>query len=82
MGKEKQHILRLEKSTKNDSIEFRKKTLTKWKSDLKSIKSQNVSSYYGKNWKVIAIMKVGYNILTNNNINNRNNSENDSNTYE
>ena len=41
-----------------------------------------MSSYYGKNWKVIAIMKVGSNILTNNNINNRNNSENDSNTYE
>ena len=32
--------------------------MVKWKSNLKSIKSQNVSSYYDKNWKVIAIMKV------------------------
>ena len=29
--------------------------MTKWKSNLKSIKIQNVSSYYAKNWKVITI---------------------------
>ena len=28
---------------KNDNIEFRKKTMTKWKSNLKSIKSYNVN---------------------------------------
>ena len=37
VGKEKWHRMRLEKSTKNDNIEFRKKTMTKWKSNLKSI---------------------------------------------
>ena len=30
---------------------------TKWKSNLKSIKSQN-ASYYGKNWKLITIYLV------------------------
>ena len=30
--------------------------MTKWKSNLKSIKSYNVSSYYCKTWKVIIIM--------------------------
>ena len=29
--------------------------MAKWKSNLKRIKSQNVSSYYGKSWKVITI---------------------------
>ena len=32
MGKEKWHRTRLEKSTKNDNIEFRKKAMTQWKS--------------------------------------------------
>ena len=37
MGKEKWHRKRCEKSTtKNDNIEFRKKKMTKWKSNLKS----------------------------------------------
>ena len=58
MGKEKWHRTRLVKSTKNDNIDFRKKTMTKWKSSLKSIKSQNVSSYYDKNWKVITIYLI------------------------
>ena len=39
MGKLKLHRTSLKKLTKIDNIEFRKKTLTKWKSDLKSIKS-------------------------------------------
>ena len=43
------------KMSKIDKIEFRKKKMTKQKSTLKSIKSQNVSSYYNKNSKVIAI---------------------------
>ena len=34
MGKEKWHKTKFEKSTKNDSIEFRKKK-TKWKSNFK-----------------------------------------------
>ena len=32
--------------------------MTQWKSNLKSIKGQNVSSYYGKNWKVITIYLI------------------------
>ena len=32
--------------------------MTKWKLNLKSIKSQNVNSYYGKNWKVIRIYLI------------------------
>ena len=57
-GKEKWHRTRIKKSIKNDNIEFRKKTMTKWKSNLKSKKNQNVSSYYGKNWKVITIYLI------------------------
>ena len=55
MENEKWHRATFQNSTKNDNIEFRKKKLTKWKSNLKSIKSQNVSSYYVKNGKVITI---------------------------
>ena len=44
--------------------------MTKWKSNLKSINNQHVSSYYGKN------------ILNNSNSNIESNSENDSNAYE
>ena len=51
--------------------------MTKWKLNLKSIKSFNVSSYYGKNLKVTTIY-----IINNNSSNNRNNSENESNAYE
>ena len=36
MGKEKRHKVKVEKSAKNDSIEFRKKKLPKWKSNFKS----------------------------------------------
>ena len=36
MGKEKWHRTWLEESTKNDNIEFRKKTMAKWKSNFKS----------------------------------------------
>ena len=32
--------------------------MTKWKSNLKSKNIQNVSSYYGKNWKVITIYLI------------------------
>ena len=32
--------------------------MTKWKLNLKSIKSQNVNSYYSKNWKVITIYLI------------------------
>ena len=49
MGKEKWHKVKFEKSTKNDSIEFRKKTKktnkqtnkekTKWKSNFRSTNS-------------------------------------------
>ena len=39
MRKEKWYGTRFEKSTKNDNIEFRKIKMTKWKSNLKSIKS-------------------------------------------
>ena len=47
--------------------------MTKQKSNLKSIKSQNVS---------IVKLERNYSILNNDNINNRNNTENDSNAYE
>ena len=36
----------------------RKKTMTKWKTNLKSIKCYNVSSYYGQYWKVISIFLI------------------------
>ena len=39
MGKEKWHKAKFEKSTKNDSIKFRKKNMTKWKSNFKSTNS-------------------------------------------
>ena len=42
----------------NDNIEFRKKKMTKWKSNLKSKNIYNVSSYYGKNWKLITIYLI------------------------
>ena len=47
--------------------------MTKQKSNLKSIKSQNVS---------IVKLERNYSILNNDNISNRNNTENDSNAYE
>ena len=56
--------MRFEKSTKNDDIDFRKKKMTKWKSNLKSIKSQNVNSYYGKNGKVITANVIIITIIT------------------
>ena len=56
--------MRFEKSTKNDDIDFRKKKMTKWKSNLKSIKSQNVNSYYGKNGKVITTNVIIITIIT------------------
>ena len=58
MEKEKRQRSRLEKSTKNDNIDFRNKTMTKWKLNLKSIKSFNLSSYYGKNLKVTTIQLI------------------------
>lgn len=42
-----------------DNLEFSKKTITKQKSNSKSLKSQNLSSYKGKNWKGTTIMKIG-----------------------
>ena len=48
----------LKNQPKNDNIEFRKKKMTKWKSNLQSKNIQNVSSYYGKNWKVITIYLI------------------------
>ena len=39
MGKGKWHRTRFEKSTKNDNTEFRKEKVTKWESNLKSVKS-------------------------------------------
>ena len=56
--------MRFEKSTKNDDIDFRKKKMTKWKSNLKSIKSQNVNSYYGKSGKVITTNVIIITIIT------------------
>ena len=58
MGKEIWHRNKIEKSTKNDNIELRKKKMTKWKSNFKSIKNYNVSSESGKNWKVMTIYLV------------------------
>ena len=62
--------------------------MTQWKSNLKSIKSQNVNSYYNKNWKVITmyliiktviieiIVIIAVMLMNNdNNNNNNNNSE-------
>ena len=57
--------------------------MTQWKSNLKSIKSQNVNSYYSKNWKVITIYLIIITVIieitvkmtimfTNNNSNNNN----------
>ena len=43
MGNEKWHRAKLEKSPKNDNIEYSKKKMTKWKSNLKSIKTYYVS---------------------------------------
>ena len=48
----------LKNQQKNDNIKFWKKPLTKWKTNLKSIKSSNVNSYYSKNWKVITIYLI------------------------
>ena len=48
--------MRLVKLRKNDN-RGEKKIMTKRQSNFTSIKSQNVSSYYGKNWKVIVVMK-------------------------
>ena len=60
--------------------------MTQWKSNLKSIKSQNVNSYYSKNWKVITIyliiitviieiiVKMTIMFMNNNNNNNNNNN--------
>ena len=39
MGKEKCPKTTFEKPTKNDNIEFRKKNMTKWKSNFKSTNS-------------------------------------------
>ena len=62
--------------------------MTKWKSNLKSIKSQNVNSYYSKNWKVVTIylliiiviieiiVKMTVMLMNSNNNNNSNNSNN------
>ena len=59
--------------------------MTQWKSNLKLIKSQNVNSYYSKNWKVITIyliimtvtikIIVKMTVMFNNNNNNNNNSK-------
>ena len=61
--------------------------MTQRKSNLKSIKSQNVNSYYSKNWKVITIyliivtviieliVKMTVTLMNNNNNNNNNNSK-------
>ena len=60
--------------------------MTQWKSNLKSIKSQNVNSYYSKNWNVITIYLIITTVileiivkmivmLMNNNNNNNNNSK-------
>ena len=58
--------------------------MTQWKSNLKLIKSQNVNSYYSKNWKVITIyliimtvtieIIVKMTVMFNNNNNNNNNN--------
>ena len=48
----------LKNQQKNGNIEFRKKKITKWKSNLKLKNIQNVSSYYGKKWKVITIYLI------------------------
>ena len=50
--------LRLKNQQKNDNIDLRKKKMTKWKSNFKSIKNYNVSSESGKNWKVMTIYLV------------------------
>ena len=54
---EKWHRMRLEKSTKNDN------RIQEENNDKKAIKFEinkksNVSTYCGKNWKVITIMKI------------------------
>ena len=80
MGKEKWHKVKFEKSTKNDSIEFRKKKRKAWQNGNQVLNQQIPKMEVVKvvkNWKVI-----NYNILNNSNSNNRNNSENDSNAYE
>ena len=58
LWRKKKDRSRLEKSIKNDNIDFRNKRMTKWKLNLKSIKSFNVSSYYGKNLKVTRILII------------------------
>ena len=67
----------------HNQLEFRKKKMTNSKSNLKSIKSQNVNSYYGKNWNVITIyliiitaiieiiVKMTVMLMNNNNDNNK-----------
>ena len=62
--------------------------MTKWKLNLKSIKSQNVNIYYSKNWKVITIYLIIITVIieiivkmtvmlinSNNNMNNNNNNK-------
>ena len=58
LGKKNGTELGLKNQQKNDEIEFRKKKMTKWKSNLKSKNILNVSSYYGENWKVVTIYLI------------------------
>ena len=67
--------------------------MTYWKSNLKSIKSYNVNSYYSKNWKVITIyliiitgiieiiVKMTIMFMNSNNNNNNNNNNNSKKQY-
>ena len=63
MGKEKWHRTRFEKQNIIPQSLGRKKT-PKWKSNLKSINSWIVSSYCGKNQKVIIIYLIIVTVTT------------------
>ena len=58
MEKEKYLRKGFEESTKNGDIELKKKKMTTWKPNLKSIDSQNISSFYGKNWKLLVTVII------------------------
>ena len=64
MGKKNGAEQGLKNQQKMITESLERKKMTKRKSNLKSIKSQNVNSYYGKNGKVITTNVIIITIIT------------------
>ena len=64
MGKKNGAEQGLKNQQKMITESLERKKMTKRKSNLKSIKSQNVNSYYGKNGKVITINFIIITVIT------------------